>query len=100
MVLDVSSPVPEDLWAHQDLLRQLASALGMQAELVQENTCKLVDNLQSSIPGRVPIPIMKCCWNLPRLCEPPYFFRTYGKAYEQVLCPYGKIQVFLFTSYP
>lgn len=52
VILDSSSPVTEDFKLHQELLRRMASALGIQAEFVQENTHKLVDILQSLSLGR------------------------------------------------
>lgn len=45
--------VLEDLKVYQDLLHSIAAFLGIQAEFLQENTCKLMDVLQPAVPGRV-----------------------------------------------
>lgn len=52
-----SSPELEDLKSFHDLLRWMASALGIQAEFVQEKIQKLLDILQSSAPKRIALSI-------------------------------------------
>lgn len=49
--LDTTSPVPDDFKSHQKLLRRVAVFVGIQAELVQENTHKLLDIIQTSALG-------------------------------------------------
>lgn len=43
--------MPKDFKAYKDILRHMAVSLGIQAEILQENTHKLVDILQLSAPG-------------------------------------------------
>lgn len=65
---DSSSPLPWDFKSYHDLLRCMASALGIQAKFVQENTHKLLDILQSSDPGRINeviLELAKTFWNIP-----------------------------------
>lgn len=57
VVPDFFFPVLKNFKSYQDLLRWMAMTLDIQAELVQENTHRLVDILQLSAPARVTVPI-------------------------------------------
>lgn len=56
MVPDSSSHVPKDFKSYQGLLRCVTSALSIQAVCAREYTT-LLNNLQSSAPGRMAFPI-------------------------------------------
>lgn len=77
MVPDFSFLVSKDFKPYQDLLRRMAVALHIQVELMQENTCKLLDLLQMLALGRVALPINeavleleKTLWHMPASLAP------------------------------
>lgn len=46
-------PIPEDFIVFQNLMRRVATSLGVQVELVHKNPHVLLDILQTPAPGRV-----------------------------------------------
>ncbi|XP_065413298.1 uncharacterized protein LOC135973527 [Chrysemys picta bellii] len=73
----VSGPPPIDHRAHQDLLRQVALNLGLQAEETVEQEDPMVDILSPEGPSRVALPIIrtvqsnyKTVWPTPASSEP------------------------------
>lgn len=112
MVTADMSPPQDDYKTHQDLLKWVASNLGIQAEVVKESSHSLLDILTLVAPSKVTLPLneaiidpVKTLWQTPvslpstaKCTEQKYFMPTKGYEFLYSHHPEGSLVVSTMTK--